>query len=144
MVKIFENKTARYGNFKEWLNCCGIELSLILVAGSLLAALACGRIPFISDWQCPFLTLTGCPCFSCGMTRALEALLHGRLFEAFKLNPLSWLLAGALFFRLYQRLSETIFKSYPDFRKPRMVWGGAAALALLYGLIRIILVMVVR
>lgn len=139
LVKIFENKTARYRNFKEWLDCCGVELCLILVAGSLMAALACGGIPFIADWHCQFLTLTGCPCFSCGMTRAMTALLHGRLLEAFKFNPLSWLLAIVVFFRLYQRLSESIFKYYPDFRKPRLIWGGALSLALLYGLLRIVL-----
>jgi hypothetical protein len=137
-VSIFEIKTVRSGNFKEWLNCCGIELCLILIAVILLALLALGCIPLLTEWKCPFSALTGCPCFSCGMTRALTALLHGNLLEAFKFNPFSLLLVGLLFFRLYQRLSATMFKSYLDFRKPRLIWGGMAALALLYGLLRIV------
>lgn len=137
-MAIFERKTVCYGNFKEWLNCCGIELGFILSAAVLLMLLASGNVPQLTDWQCPFLELTGWPCFSCGMTRALTALLQGNLLEAFKFNPLSWLLVGVLFFRLYQRLAATIFKSYLDFRNPQLIWGGMTALVLLCGLGRII------
>lgn len=50
---------------------------------------------------CPFHALTGLPCPTCGTTRALAALTHGRIAAALAWNPLaavaavSCLLAGA-------------------------------------------------
>ncbi len=37
---------------------------------------------------CPVYALTGWECPGCGMTRALAALLHGRVAEALRWNPL--------------------------------------------------------
>jgi len=37
--------------------------------------------------QCVFKKATGLDCPGCGTTRALHALLHGHVFEAFTLNP---------------------------------------------------------
>ena len=37
---------------------------------------------------CPFHTLTGLPCPTCGMTRGLSCLLHGNLNAALLFNPL--------------------------------------------------------
>jgi hypothetical protein len=48
--------------------------------------------------QCPFRLLTGLDCPGCGTTRALHHLLHGRVEEAFRFNPMLFvLLAVALF-----------------------------------------------
>lgn len=44
---------------------------------------------------CPFLTLTGFQCPGCGTTRALHALLHGQVGDAFRLNPLLFAALGA-------------------------------------------------
>lgn len=38
--------------------------------------------------RCVFRTVTGLECPGCGSTRALHALLHGRIGEAFRFNPL--------------------------------------------------------
>jgi len=38
---------------------------------------------------CPFRSITGLPCVSCGMTRASYALLSGDLWAAWRLNPLA-------------------------------------------------------
>jgi hypothetical protein len=38
--------------------------------------------------QCVFRQLTGLDCPGCGTTRALHHLLHGRVSEAFALNPM--------------------------------------------------------
>lgn len=38
--------------------------------------------------QCAFRAITGCPCPTCGATRCLMALLHGRLRESLGWNPL--------------------------------------------------------
>lgn len=40
---------------------------------------------------CMFHLFTGCWCVSCGLTRALHALVHGDLPRAFAMNPLAML-----------------------------------------------------
>ena len=61
---------------------------------------------------CLFHRLTGMECAGCGMTRATYALLHGRLDEAFRFNPVGIVLlpfavvvAGTLFFSSVYRKS---------------------------------------
>lgn len=46
--------------------------------------------PATTPWypQCTFRVLTGYDCPGCGITRALHHLLHGRVEEAFLLNPM--------------------------------------------------------
>jgi hypothetical protein len=44
--------------------------------------------------ECPFRTLTGLPCASCGMTHAFVALARGELAGAWSASPLGALLAG--------------------------------------------------
>ena len=60
-----------------------------------LVALAVARfVPSgLTDfYHCPFHSITGIPCLTCGMTRSFRHVVHGRFFEAFSLNPL-----GAMF-----------------------------------------------
>ena len=45
---------------------------------------------------CVFRSLLGLECFGCGMTRALSAVLHGRLEAALALNETVVVAAGAL------------------------------------------------
>lgn len=61
-----------------------IEIAaLVLVLGAAYFQLPIG---------CPFKAITGYPCPGCGGTRALIALLHGHIWEAIMINPLSVLL----------------------------------------------------
>lgn len=46
--------------------------------------------------KCPFRSLTGVPCPTCGTTHAALAVLHGRPLQALAANPLA-ALAGAVF-----------------------------------------------
>ena len=42
--------------------------------------------------SCPFKLITGLECPGCGTTRALHHLLHGRVAEAFRFNPMLFVL----------------------------------------------------
>jgi hypothetical protein len=52
--------------------------------------------------RCPFLSVTGYPCLTCGATRCAIALLHGDLSLAWSWNPLALAaLCGVALFDLY-------------------------------------------
>jgi hypothetical protein len=51
-----------------------------------------GVVYFQIPIACPFKAITGIPCPGCGGTRAFIALLHGHIWEAITINPLSVLL----------------------------------------------------
>ena len=56
--------------------------------------------------KCMLKTLTGYDCPSCGIQRALHALLNGEFSEAFWLNPFLALALPYLFLLLYASLSS--------------------------------------
>ncbi len=66
--------------------------SLTLAAGALLLAAAVVYMVFDPSVhaypRCMFLTLTGWECPGCGSQRAIHALLHGRVAEAWAYNAL--------------------------------------------------------
>ena len=65
---------------------------------------------------CPLHAVTGIPCPSCGMTRGLGCLLHGRVTEAFLYNPLMMvMLLGAALYLLYAAVVVIG-------RRPRLRW----------------------
>ncbi|MGC8762299.1 MAG: DUF2752 domain-containing protein [Acidobacteriota bacterium] len=75
---------------------------------------------------CGFHAVTGKPCPTCGMTRSLGALFHGRLREALRLNPLAavvfgilalWVAAGAL-----SRLAGRNLRVETTPREERLLW----------------------
>ena len=82
----------------------GFDHELVWLAVS-LAALAGGAAWFaigLGAPRCPFLTVTGFPCLTCGATRATIAFLHGNFLEAFSWNPLAFLaLCGVVAFDIY-------------------------------------------
>jgi hypothetical protein len=73
--------------------------------GVSVAALAGGLVWMSIGWggpQCPFLAMTGWPCFTCGATRASIAFLQGNFLQAISWNPLALLtLCGVALFDLY-------------------------------------------
>lgn len=46
------------------------------MASSAFLVLVMAVLIFLFGWHCPFKWLTGIPCPGCGMTRALESLIH--------------------------------------------------------------------
>ena len=57
---------------------------------------------------CMFHNLTGLDCPGCGMTRAAHALLHGRLYQAFRFNPFIYAMPFFGYF-LLSELSPHLF-----------------------------------
>ena len=67
--------------------------SVFLVAGVwVLYTFPPATTPFYP--RCTFRQLSGFDCPGCGITRALHALLHGRIGEAFRLNAMLFPLMG--------------------------------------------------
>src|SRR5687767_14071360 len=64
----------------------GPGLFLAGVIGAMLVARLSQELN-ITIPKCSFKNLTGLPCATCGSTRALRALSHGQLSEAFWWNP---------------------------------------------------------
>ena len=46
---------------------------------------------------CGFLVITGYPCPSCGLTTSISLLLHGQIFDAFRVQPFGVILFVSLF-----------------------------------------------
>ena len=58
--------------------------------------------------KCLFKMLTGYDCPSCGGQRALHALLNGRVYDAFMLNPFLFLVAPYILAVLYSSFSKSM------------------------------------
>ncbi|MCD6161577.1 MAG: DUF2752 domain-containing protein [candidate division Zixibacteria bacterium] len=77
---------------------------MILIIG----ALAMYR--FRPPSTCLFHNLTGVPCLSCGVTRAVGAFFSGEFISMLCFNPLAVLFCAALFFFSLFKLVEYIFR----------------------------------
>jgi hypothetical protein len=64
----------------------GIGIGLLFTARFVPLA----KLPF---WRCTLREVTGIPCPSCGMTRAFDWFMRGRLLDALEINPLGFALA---------------------------------------------------
>jgi hypothetical protein len=62
----------------------------VVVAAVLLREKGPGGVPWLLP-DCQFKRISGWHCPGCGMTRAAYATLHGRIGEAFRMNPLGML-----------------------------------------------------
>lgn len=75
--------------------------------------------PAATSWypRCVFHTLTGLDCPGCGGTRALHHLLHGRVGDAFAMNPMlfAMLLVAAFAAPAFLRGESPRFMSKPWF-----------------------------
>jgi hypothetical protein len=69
---------------KRWLILCGLLTGVGAIALWIRYPEIVGFGPF-----CPFHKITGIPCPGCGGTRATEALIYGRIWEAITINPVA-------------------------------------------------------
>jgi len=90
----------------------GLDHELIWGSIGLLGLLVARLVPpVLTDWyRCPFHSATGIPCLTCGMTRAFRFTVHGRLAEAFSLNPLGTLLCLATMLYVLYALVMVLFR----------------------------------
>jgi hypothetical protein len=89
----------------------------VLVASLVLAALyqsGPAGVPLLPE--CLWHRLTGLACPLCGMTRAVQAALHGRLAEAFRFNPLGMAVLSALGIFLALQVPAWLGDRPPPFR----------------------------
>lgn len=85
-MRVFWERRTRLPRFPAW--SAGLVGGwLLLVLGGVLLERR-GAPPLET---CLLHRLTGHPCPTCGSTRVVLGLLHGRWFEAFLLNPMVWL-----------------------------------------------------
>ena len=103
----------------------------IAVATAGLAALSRCNTGTLTLLRCPLFEATGIHCPVCGVTRATQALLHGRVLESLRFNTL-WVVSIPLL--LYIATSEIWFSfggSGPCFWSPsRHPWFYAIAMAI--------------
>lgn len=77
-------------------------------------------------YRCPFYLITGIPCPSCGMTRAVAAALHLDFKKAFEYHPLFLLLAAdSAYFLLHWLFPNKI--RLPKKAENAVLWATAAA-----------------
>jgi len=101
-----------------------LSVSVVAAAGAWVlynfAPTAYGFYP-----PCVFRMLTGLQCPGCGTTRALHHLLHGRFEEAFRLNPMLFVLMAVALFAL----PSVLRGRQPGFlMKPWFAWTAFAVL----------------
>jgi hypothetical protein len=104
----------------------GVAAACLLVLRPFWLALA----PFAP--ACPFRSITGIPCPTCGTTRAAVALLNGRVGDALAINPLAT--AAGLTFLLGGLLAPawvTLRLPIPEVPVPLPRWARAAIVAVL-------------
>jgi hypothetical protein len=110
----------------------GLNRHVRAAALAIVAALALGVVfvlPPESGFYpaCPIHALTGTLCPGCGGTRALHALLHGRVRAAFDFNPLVTVaIAPAFAFAIVQYLSLWRRGTLRDVQLPKAAHVAAA------------------
>jgi len=65
---------------------------------------------------CLFKWVWGLPCPACGSTRAVIVLLHGRIFEAFTINPFGPALSALAALAFLAALRDLLLKTNTLFR----------------------------
>ena len=98
-----------------------LVLAALLVIGAVYYALdpsASGLFP-----RCVFLSMTGYKCPGCGSQRAIHALLHGDVIEAFKYNALLLVAVPWIILCLYDESRRVRNpRLYARLNAPLLIW----------------------
>lgn len=86
---------------------------------------------------CPFYKLTGLCCPGCGITRMIESIIMGKFYQAFRYNPLMFILSPFLLIYLICRIIEIIKKKniFTD-KINNKIWICLLVIVILFGIIR--------
>ncbi|WP_196001056.1 DUF2752 domain-containing protein [Clostridium sp. 1001271B_151109_B4] len=76
---------------KKYDKNLSIKIVFSIVIGLIIIYLILNQFSKVAGTICLIRGLTGIPCPSCGITRAMIAVLNGNFIEAFKLHPLFWM-----------------------------------------------------
>jgi hypothetical protein len=109
------------------------------VAAVAVAAAAVGYVAAVSPDvpghypQCPFYALTGYYCPGCGSLRAIHALVHGHVGQAFGYNALAMTMLPVLGYMWISWLLRSA-RGQPRSRlaHPAWIWGFAAAIVVFW------------
>ncbi len=116
------------------LNKLRFMISLTLVLFLLLG------IALFLKWKvpCPILHLTGFYCPSCGISRMLIALFHGKFYQAFRYNPLLFCLLPFFLILGMDTINKWIHdrSNYIVKRIPKSFWYALLVVFLLFAVAR--------
>lgn len=87
-------------------------------------------------WTCPIQSATGLECAGCGGQRAIHALLHGRIREAFLFNPYLCGVAFPFAPVLLLRRAYGQYRGQTPWNPSRYVWIGVAGAGTVFTLVR--------
>ena len=79
------------------------NILILALLGLSIIFLFIKRFGKITGSICLIRGLTGIPCPSCGMSRAIIAVINGDIINAFKFHPLFWLPFVLLLFLIFKR-----------------------------------------
>ena len=82
-----------------------LVIALINIIG-VVALCAVIKIIFSFNFECIWYTKHGIYCMTCGMTRAIEALMHFKIYQAFRYNELLFVLMA---YGLYLDIATSIY-----------------------------------
>lgn len=86
---------------------------------------------------CLFHLVTGCYCPGCGITRMLSALIEGKIYAAFRFNPLLFALLPIFVFLGVDYIIAQYRGRVPLQRKvPAWIWTALLVIVLVYGVVR--------
>lgn len=110
-----------------------VLVGILLPAGIILACIVAVN-PKLS-LCCVFYETTGLYCAGCGSGRAISAMIHGEMTEAFWHNPLVFLLGIPSFLILVHEYLRFVFPALrwkPVYLSNAVMWTGTAVIAVFW------------
>lgn len=86
--------------------------------------------PFRVPDTCWFRAATGVPCASCGITRSIVLLLHGRVRDSWESHPFGWLLVALALLQVPPRAAVAAGREGRWVRRWDRVWAWSIAIFL--------------